>query len=133
MSKSKIQQKFDAGESINWFELVEWEKEVLEEQRVAREKGQKSDQTESSDESVNLEPSQLELEAADAKRTENGSVPGSLESIPLKSLLEIGQFKLESAPEKLPEAQAETAGSGNEPRASLSGLLDSQVCPSKIS
>jgi hypothetical protein len=155
MSKSKIQEKFDAGESLNWFELVEWEKEVLEEKKQAREKEEKTGQAQSCDESVDQEPIQLELEAVDASisdETENDSVPESRESIPLKSLLEIGEYKLEAS-EKLPEAQAEDglehaeeifvelentdsariklAASGNEPTASTSGLLDSLPDPCK--
>jgi hypothetical protein len=73
MSKSKIQEKFDAGLSINWFELVEWEKEVLEEKRVAGE-DQKTGQTESCDKSVDQEPIQFKLEAdaSISEETKNG-------------------------------------------------------------
>jgi hypothetical protein len=102
MSKSKIQEKFDAGLSINWFELVEWEKEVLEEKRQATEEQKTEYQTECCAENVD-QMVKMELEEADAKGTENQSVPESSDPIPLKSLLEIGQYKLEAPSEELLE------------------------------
>jgi hypothetical protein len=127
MSKSKIQVKFDAGESINWFELIEWEKKVLEEQRLEREKRKKSDQTKSCAGNVDRIV-KMELLAADAKETENQLVPESSDPISLKSLLETDEFKLSH---ELSEQQADTAGSRNKPTASTSGLFDSLPGPSE--
>jgi hypothetical protein len=56
----------------------------------------------------------MELEETDAKGTENGSVRESPESIPLKSMLEIEEFKLEAPSEELPETQAEDVSEQNE-------------------
>jgi hypothetical protein len=109
MSKSKIQEKFDAGESLNWFELVEWEKELLEEKRLAREEDQKTGQAQSGDKNVDQEPIQLKLEEADSSISEEfeySFIPERPESNPLESLLEINEYKLEAS-EELPEEQAE--------------------------
>ncbi len=85
---------------------------MLEEQRQARAEEQRTGQTETCAENVDRVV-KMELEETDAKGTENGSVRESPESIPLKSMLEIEEFKLETT-EELPETQAEDLSEQNE-------------------